>query len=368
MAIPHTTPHNSRGAAARCVLSGLLAVGVFAAGVFTARPAEAQRRGNQPPNAPSSGPGRIGAGRGGVSAPPGRGGGSPYGPMPGMPGMQGTMPGAKQPTKRAAPERTGKPTEPVDLEKLPSKYHVPQEPPEALTTTEEWIEEWFPDRGPENEKDKNKRKAQVLISKYRTILGAGEFADAEQRKFVADMVRWKLSLLTRKEFREQAQAKRYDLWKDITQNPTNKSGSREVRKFVLQTIADEAPRLFKYHAVARINGAILLADLSDPQCNEAEGDGRNKPAESCLRALQPLKDLVDDKNQLVAARIWGVIGLVRIASLSQAKPATRNEIVELLVKLVNESAGEHEWYQWRLVEGLGRLNVVMNADKKVIVP
>jgi hypothetical protein len=46
----------------------------------------------------------------------------------------------------------------------------------------------------------------------------------------------------------------------------------------------------------------------------------------------------------------------------------RNEIVVTLVKLLNESADEHEWYQWRLAEGLGKLNIVQNADKRPVVP
>jgi hypothetical protein len=356
MAISHTTLGDSRSAAARFVLSTLLSAGVFLAGVLATATAEAQKssKGKQP----GAGHGSAGppGGAAGIGAPPVRGGPGTFGQMPGMPGG-GIGTGRIQ--KKAAPERSGKPTEPVDPEKLPPKYHVPQEPPEALTTTDEWLEDPFTRRKPKTQG--------TVIGEYRTILGSGQFTGEEQRKFVADMVRWRLSLLTRKEFREQAQAKRNDLWVDITKHPY-KGNSRDVRKFLLQTIAEEAPQLFKYHAVARINGAILLADLSDTACNEADGDGRNKPPEPCFRAAKPLLDLVNDKNQLVAARIWGVNGLVRIASLPQVKPAMRTEIVDVLVRLVNESAGEHEWYQWRLVEGLGRLNVVADAQKRLVVP
>jgi len=136
---------------------------------------------------------------------------------------------------------------------------------------------------------------------------------------------------------------------------------------MLKTIAEEAPRLFKYHAIARINGAILLAELSEPQYNEADADGPRKPAEPCLKAAAPLLDLVNDKKQLTAARIWGVNGLVRIAAITD-KPQLRFQIVDTLVKLMNESADEHEWYQWRLAEGLGKLNTIYDQNKKTVIP
>src|SRR5262249_48836660 len=40
-----------------------------------------------------------------------------------------------------------------------------------------------------------------------------------------------------------------------------------------------------------------------------------------------------------------------------------NEVVDALLKRLSDGKNEHEWYQWRLVEGLGRLNIVLNADK-----
>src|SRR5262249_1755297 len=142
------------------------------------------------------------------------------------------------------------------------------------------------------------------------------------KKLVADVIRYKLSELTLKDNREKAHSLRVKLLSDIQNSPTNKNGPRDVRKFMLKTIAEEAPKLFKYHAVARINGAILLAELSEPAYNEAEAEPPRKPAEPCLRAADPLIALVNDKAQLTAARIWGVNGLVRIASITD-KPKQR---------------------------------------------
>jgi hypothetical protein len=336
----------------------LVSSGLLLAAVFATTPAEAESSkkkdkkpaGGHSGDAPAIGPGMI---KGSGAAPTGTRGSMPYGPGYGMGG-------SKTINKKGPAERKAKSAEPVDPEKLPEDYHVPPEPSDALTTTDEWIEDPFTDR---------KVKQATLLAQYNTIIASGEFTGKAQEALVADIVRWKLSLLTRKEFREQVQANRDKLLADLKKSPTNpKVGSREVRKFILQTIAKEAPRLFKYHAVARINGAILLAELSDPAYNEADGDGNRRAAEPCIRGIAPLTALVNDKSQLTAPRIWGVIGLVRLAALPELKPVQRNEIVVTLLNRLSDSDQEHEWYQWRLVEGLGKLNIVLNAEKLPVVP
>ncbi|MGE5191782.1 MAG: HEAT repeat domain-containing protein [Deltaproteobacteria bacterium] len=340
----------------RVALSCLLSVSLLAACAFA--PARAAAQSKKKSKSAGATPGYPE-----MSAPPGMGppmsGGSGY--PQGMSGMMG--PGMKKPVGKKAPTERTKAAEPVDPEKLPSGYRVPQEPPEALTTTEEWIEYPFPE-----DKPGSKRFYNATISKYKTIIGAGEFASDADRKQVADIIRYKLSLLTRKENRDKIWFYRNDILTDVKTSPTSRTGSREARKFMLKTIAEEAPRLFKYHAVARINGAILLAELSDPLYNEADGDGNRKAAEPCIRALEPLLELVKDKQQLTAARIWGVIGLVRLGELPELKLPLRNTIVKALVEQLHNSADEHEWYQWRVAEGLGKLNVVYDAEKRAIVP
>lgn len=294
----------------------------------------------------------------GVGAPPGivPGQGAPPGMMPG----RGYGPSAKKSVKKAAPKKRDLSTvEEADREKLPLGYRVPQEPPDALTTSEEWIDDVLPS---------DTKARNTVLRKYKEIFQAGLFASDADRKLVADVIRYKLSLLTRKENRERAHLIRTkEILQDVANSPTNKNGPRDVRKFMLKTIAEEAPRLFQYHVIARINGAILLAELSEPQYNEADADGPRKPVEPCIRAAAPLMALVNDKKQLTAPRIWGVNGLVRIAAVTDKAPL-RFQIVDTLVGLMNESAGEHEWYQWRLAEGLGKMPTIQNQDKRPVVP
>jgi hypothetical protein len=274
--------------------------------------------------------------------------------------MPGSMRG-RGAAKKPAPPRE-KTAEPVDLEKLPPGYRVPQEPPDALTTTDEWIEEPF---GGDTPKQKELNKKQAL-SKYKAIIVTGMFAGEADKKLVADVVRYKLSELTRKENREKAYALRSAFQRDLDQ-PQNRTAPRDVRKFMLNQVAKEAPRLFQYHAIARINGAILLAEMSDSRFNEVDAEG-NKPAVPCVMGADPLLKLVNDKNQLIAPRIWGVNGLVHLATLPEIKPQLRNEIVNTLVARMYDSKGEHAWYQWRLAEGLGRLTVIQDQEKRPFVP
>jgi hypothetical protein len=179
------------------------------------------------------------------------------------------------------------------------------------------------------------------------------------------MIRYRLAQLTQKEYRDKAAELRLKLEKDID-GSSNKPPPREARILALKTIAEEAPRLFQYHFVARLQGAILLAHLAD--FNETEAEGVKKAAVPCLRAVDPLIELVNDDKQLTAVRVWGINGLVRVATLDGINSQLRNRLVDLLVAKMNSSGKEHEWYQLRLAEGLGKLTVIQNQDKRPVVP
>jgi len=274
----------------------------------------------------------------------------PMGPM----GPGGKKPGAKKPVvKREAPET-------IDNESLPPGYTVPQEPPEALTTTAEWIEDPFQD------KVGKKTNYNSMISRYRKILGDGDFKEGDKDKaLVADVMKWKLSQLTLKDKRESAEDWREkSIKRDLQQFP-EKGNPKTVRSFLLKVVAEEAPRLFEYHAMARINGAILLSELCE--INETDAVGK-APAVPCFRGADPLMEMVKDTKQLTAVRGWGVKGLVRLATLPEIPSAKRSQIVDTLVAQMNTSGKEYKWYQFRLAEGLGKLNIVQNQEKRPFVP
>jgi hypothetical protein len=357
---------------ARLALFVFIAAALVGTGALSPDSAHAQRGKNKDKNQPGSFGGRSGAG--GYGGPPSgmkekmaeqmRGMGS-------MMGRGGLNPQKKASSKKGATkQRDREAAQELDNEKLPDGYHVPQVPPDALTTTEEWIEEPF--RG-DTEKDIARDK-RIKQTRYANILHAGDFANNDEKEFVRQILIWKLSTLTRKDepaggtpWRENAVKTRQGIEKDVMGSPSSKSGPRVVRKFLLKTIVEEAPKLFQYHFIARLNGAILLAELSGPDFNEEEAQGRNA-AKPFVLAAEPLRKMVMDRDQLAAVRIWGVNGLVRLAVLPELSAAKRYEIVETLVQQMNDSGREHEWYQWRLAEGLGKLNVIQDQNKVPVVP
>lgn len=368
--------HSSRPWGVKIVPTVSIAVGLFLAGAVTPATVLAQKKkpaggghaaGGGGGHAASSG----GAGGHGAGMPGARGMGpgimSPGMNMPGMnmPGMN--MPGmgmAGQKKKaKTQPKRDRAASEELDNESLPEGYHVPPVPPDALTTTDEWIEEPFEAADAKAQATKQR----MMIGAYKRVLSNGDFANNEEKELVRKIVIWKLSMLTRKDNRDNVEKERRKIEQDIKSTPGNKSGPRAVRKFLLDAIVKETPELFKYHFIARLNGAILLAELSGPEFNLEEASGRT-PAKPCLLAFDPLIALVSDRSQLAAVRIWGVNGLVRLATMPELNAQKRNDIVDLLVKELNESGNEHEWYQWRLAEGLGKLNVIQNQAKVPVVP
>jgi hypothetical protein len=284
----------------------------------------------------------------------------------------GRLPGPRTRTRPGSTRKKDKPAKgaekdaAVDPDELPPGYTVPPEAPEWLTTTEEWKFEPF-DGDTDKERDLNKRRK---IQRYNDLVSKGEFANADDRKLIAEIVEYYLAQMTLKDAHEKASETRERLYRNMRNSGSAPGTKLDVRVFMMQTVVEKAPRLFGYHFAARLNGAILLADLSN--LNEKAAEGRN-PAVRCSRAYPVLINLlkaVDEKNhkQPDAVRIWLVEGLVRIATLPDLnKPQVRVEIAEALVEQMATSVTDDNWLQWRMAEGLGLVGIVYNNQKKPIV-
>ena len=286
---------------------------------------------------------------------------------PGMgPGMGRTRKKATKKDTKPGSKDGAAATEDVDPTELPKGYTPPPPPPDWLTTEDEWdFEPW---EGTDKEKEKARR---VDLSNYRNLVTKGEFGGDADKKLVERIIEWRLSQMTRKENREQAYKRREEIYKDIRDSGTSRNAKRDVRKYMMQVVADKAPKLFNYHFVARLNGAILLADISE--LNEVEGDGRNTPPVRCIRAMDALIHLLDDlddknRKQPDAVRVWGVEGLVRIGTVPDLKPALRIQIAEALARQLTASTTDHEWLQWRLASAVGMVGVAYNVDKRPFAP
>jgi hypothetical protein len=286
-------------------------------------------------------------------------------------GAAGTKPGAKKGTKKdskekAAPKRVEDAAAGDDRNKLPDGFIVPPLAPDEVTTTEECKFDPFGDG------EDRKRQETRALAQYRQILNNGEFANDAEKKLVSDILHWKLCTLTHRDKREKAYDIQQSIFREIDQSGGKGGGKkRDVRKFMLQTVVDKSPEIFQYHIVARVNCAVLLANLSDIM--EVEGEGTKNPRVPCTRARGLLLKVLDGDpavygKQPDAVRVVALRGLIKLALLPELKPTDRNEIVAALSRTLESGPTENEWLQMRIADGLGQIGLIYNQERVAIVP
>lgn len=217
---------------------------------------------------------------------------------------------------------------------------------------------------------KDDRDQRIQNTKFRQLLSPGTFSSSEDEKkkevrIVQDNIRWRLSQFTLEANRESVQDLRQKILTDLKINGRKVDSNREVRQEIIDTILREVPELMKYHFVARLNGAILLAEL-----NEFESDGNAQaPTVPLTAAHDLLIKVLADASQLEAVRLWGANGLGRILSgVPELKLATRYKIVDALVAQVDPSKTHSAWFQYRLMDALGACGTLENQNRELVVP
>ena len=269
--------------------------------------------------------------------------------------------------------------EPVPAKAIPSKPPHP-----SLSIEDEWIFDF---------KDDKERRGNE--SRFTALVSSGSMGGVGDKKIIQEVIRWRLAQFTLKINRDAATTpppvkeekekdkdnKKKDppekrgkpvheirqlILRDITQSSAlNKP--RQVRDEILKAIIAEIPPLFiKYDFVARLNGAILLAQLNETDDPEVPYADANKL----------LLKLAADETEHQAVRIWGVKGLVRMAAYEQMNPSIKMEIVRTMLgllegsnkKLTKDQKQELEWswFNLRVVECLGYSNTLM-VDQKPLV-
>lgn len=252
--------------------------------------------------------------------------------------------------KAAAKAAADDPKPVVDPLALPPGFVAPREVREEFTTDKEL--KFYPFS---NAKDQS-----AHLLKYNGLKITGDLKEAD-KKLVDEMIHWKLAQMTLKENREVVHTLRQRLVLDLVQSAQAKKP--EMHVFMLEKVVQHAPELFDYHFVARLNAAILLAEL-----NEQEEDLKTqRPPVPYKAVAPPLLKLLSDKKQLEAVRMWAVKGLVRVASIKEIKGEIKLPIVSALVDELNRSSAAHPWYQMRLAEGVGQLNALYDRNKQPVV-
>ncbi|MGQ0635111.1 MAG: HEAT repeat domain-containing protein [Planctomycetaceae bacterium] len=280
-----------------------------------------------------------------------------------------------------------------DTESLPQNYEVPPEPPASMTMTDEWVvDPW----------GGNRQKRNSALDVFRKVMDSGDPPTDEQKRTIDEVVEWWLSRMTLRKHRDRATVpldenehpsitrsimgqdgkplmeagkyvKRYrepsemrgDVFKRMVDSPVARGAKKDARIYMMEMVVKHAPRLFDYHFTARTNGAVLLADLAE--LNMEDGEGAKKPAIKFTKQTDALMQLVDDREQDLAVRTWGVIGLVRIAVLSEVKRNEKNRIIETLVRALQNGRDDFYWYPWRIVQGLGEIGLANTLDGRPTV-
>lgn len=264
---------------------------------------------------------------------------------------------------------------------LPQNFVPRGEPNAAFAIKDEWVYEPF---------GGNKRELANAFTKFSLLkVQSGTLPTQADRKVVEEIVRYKLAKFTLKESRDfpepgtpqRKDVKPVHVWRNelltdlvhANNAAIGNNGSRQLQDAILEQIVADAPKLFKYHFVARLNAVILLADLNRREA----GDGR--PAVPYIPAYKPLLDvLAPDKPGTKPAdrtpdalRVWAVKGLVRIAEIPTATAELgdniRFPIVEALIDAFDKSLDSHSWYQMRLAEGLGRVEAFRDRQGRAVI-
>ncbi|MBW3542795.1 MAG: hypothetical protein KY476_21240 [Planctomycetes bacterium] len=202
---------------------------------------------------------------------------------------------------------------------------------------------------------------QLRRSRYSSVLLAGEL-NSQTEKILKDWARWRLHSMTlytaSPEDRRKIHDVRVQTQKDIGNAAKLQKDERAASRFrlkVLDEVKARAVELLDNNFYVRLNAAILLADLKEMESGEA------KPAVGYLPAAEVLHDKVlADPNQHDALKIHAAKGLKRtfltviLRSQQQRTDFARTLISEL------KRTDTHPWYQMRLVEALGALDLELS--------
>jgi hypothetical protein len=255
---------------------------------------------------------------------------------------------ADEPEKPAPTEDTG----------LPENYQPPGEIPDEIVLEKNLMT-------PE-EREEFKKKS---LSSFRSKLRSGDFRTDELKDLIRRGIRYQLDELT-------IAAKRRELPKIrdrfVNQHLRNAGAIanlkadqlRDFRSELLSMVTEETAKLFDNNLYVRIQAAILLGEL-----NLVEGDpAKGVKAEAFAPAAKPLDQVLLDPKQFEGVKLAAVLSLTRILRKGNPNAALKQEIASALISELKRDPKEtHPWYQARLAEALGAVDVSLDLDRQPFV-
>ncbi|TWU11476.1 hypothetical protein CA54_02830 [Symmachiella macrocystis] len=238
---------------------------------------------------------------------------------------------------------------------LPYGYKPPAVLPPGASSDEEWIVQ-FGDGG--------KRATDNARRDFLSVFNRGNFESAEDRENFDKYVQWRLSQFTLRKYltanaqQQQIGAMRSKWLRDVDRA---RKASPTIFQAYVDTLVRETPKLFKYHMVARLNAAVLLAELNEtPEEN-------NKPAVPLLAVTEPLLDFLGQENQLGVVRVPAVRGLARVIRDGQPPEKLRDDIITAFVNELQNGDPKNDELATTIAEELGRLGIINGSDRTPVV-
>ncbi|RMG33018.1 MAG: hypothetical protein D6725_16580 [Planctomycetota bacterium] len=226
---------------------------------------------------------------------------------------------------------------------LPPGFRPPPPPPPELQIEKELYTE---------EQEAAFRKQTVALQK---VLRSGK-VDAAARKLLEQAAEHYLFRLTMKKYRRELSDRRRELLRVL------RFANGEARTEFLKLIVEKVPKLFDNHLYVRIQAAMLLGELNLQEASRT----RNQPAKPYVPAYKPLLQLIADPKQPTAVKIAAVVSLQRI--LRDGETEQRNnqwrEEAALVLSRELQRRDTHRWYQFRLAEALGYVDVLATAEDR----
>ncbi len=215
------------------------------------------------------------------------------------------------------------------------------------------------------EEEEKALKVELSLKRCDSILRAGE-SYAKHRELIQKSIEYGVYRLTMVSHRNELSKISGSFLRDIRNAAflQNKPSLAEsFRKAYLTDVMAKLVELLDGNFNVRMQAVVLLTELNLIEANAA----KQRDAVAFVPVKDPLMAVLKDKKQKTALKVVAVNGLRRI--LETADPKTTDK-VDISVVLASEiqDAKTHPWYQMRLAETLGTIDIVRdNRNQPLIV-
>ena len=284
---------------------------------------------------------------------------SPFGPiLPVWAQNEKPQAGDVEPGEADQDPPAQEPAPPADTG-LPPGYEPPAERPDEIILEKNLMT-------PEERDDFKKKYRNDYFKRVRS----GDLRSDETKELVRNGIRYQLNELTLKENRRDLSRIR----ERITSQMLRRAGTigglkpdqmRDFRAELLSMLTEETAQLFDNNLHVRIQAAILLGELN---LIEEDEPAKGLKREAYAPAAQPLVAVLLDPEQFEAVKLVATLSLNRILRKGDPNVKLKLEIANALIsELKRDPKTTHPWYQARLAETLGSVDVSLDLNRDPFV-